>query len=268
MSSPREAESYNSGAPNGFSGPENYCTACHGDFGLNSGTGSVTITAPAIFHAGERITVTVTVDNTTPPEPENKQGFQMTARNELLEHVGEWDIEGSTIIQLGTNGGTPAEDSLYVTHTVEGNTETSWTVTWVAPSDNPPEKVYFYAAGNAANGNGWLDGDYIYSTVHEMDLMVIANEPESVPSVLTLDTVFPNPFQTASVVEYTLVESTTVTVYLHDALGRTVRLVDRGSRSAGLQRLEIDADDLASGMYFLTIQTPTVTRTKPVTVVR
>ena len=55
----------------------------------------------------------------------------------------------------------------YVEHTTDGIIPTqfgskSWTFTWTAP--NPTAgRVDFYAAGNAANGDGTNSGDYIYT---------------------------------------------------------------------------------------------------------
>jgi hypothetical protein len=39
-----------------------------------------------------------------------------------------------------------------------------WHFNWKAPSANEG-KVYFFAAGNAANGNGAVDGDHIFTAV-------------------------------------------------------------------------------------------------------
>src|SRR5690606_28420358 len=166
---PLLALSYSSGAPAAFSGPEQYCNACHGgpdSNPVNSGTGSVTITAPAFFAPGAEVPITVTLDNTSVPSPERKQGFQISARlpdsGSPLAHVGSFDLGGSMLVQIVED----FEGNQYVTHTIEGNQETSWTFSWIAP-DDAPEQVVFYVAGNAANGNGFPDdGDKIYAATH------------------------------------------------------------------------------------------------------
>jgi hypothetical protein len=57
---------------------------------------------------------------------------------------------------------------LYVEHTVDGLIDTefgsnTWTFLWTAPPESAGE-IVFYAAGNAANGDGSPSGDFIYTT--------------------------------------------------------------------------------------------------------
>lgn len=268
-STPEKAESYHSGAPNNFSGPENYCTACHFDFDLDSGSGDVSVGAPDHYVAGGEVEITVSVTNTTPPDPENRQGFMISARDssDHATHVGGWDIGTSGFVQLGVNG-TPQENELFVTHTAVGNTETSWTFSWIAPMDNPPDAVTLFVAGNAANGNATFTGDYIYSDSLTMSLTTVSNEPVEVPSILTLDSVYPNPLRNYAEVEYVLTETTPVTITLYDALGRRVRVLENRTRNAGQYRLQLDSSGLSPGVYMLSLQTATETRTRSITVAR
>ena len=130
------AHSYSSGAPAAFSGPEQYCNACHGgpdDNPVNSGDGAVAITAPDTFAPGETVTVTVTVTSTS-PSPTRKQGFSLSARDGDLGHVGSFVVDGTTV-QYAQG----LEE--YVTHTASSNTAESWTFAWVAPSEGAPEEV-------------------------------------------------------------------------------------------------------------------------------
>ncbi len=267
------AMSYSGGAPSAFSGPEQTCNACHGIFGdVNTGTGSVTISAPDTYVAGTKISITVTVDNTTPPVgPTPRQGFMLSARDAdgSLEHVGEFDLDGSTLVRFGS-GGNPANDSLWVTHTSSSNEMTSWTFSWVAPSENAPEMVILYAAGNGSNANGSPDdGDFAYTTTHTMTQVVNpVNEPVATSLTLSLDSVAPNPFRTETEVIYSLDESATVRVVLRDGRGRTVRELANGPASAGSHQLRLSAEGLASGVYFLTVYGPDGIQTRPLTISR
>ena len=269
VSIPFLAMSFSSGAPSGHSGPESTCNNCHGIFGeVNTGTGSVSITAPATYLAGETVSITVEVDNTTVPDPSPKQGFMLSARNGdgSLNHVGEFDLDGSTLVRFGA-GGNPPQDSLWVTHTSSSNEMDSWTVSWIAPSVSPPATVTFYAAGNAANGNGDADDDdFVYTTSRDMTLMVVANEPDATPSALSIDALAPNPFQTDTDVSYSLDRAATVRIVLRDGRGRMVRALENGPKEAGNHRLRIDADGLAPGVYFLTVYGPDGMKTRPLTI--
>jgi hypothetical protein len=270
------AYSFSSGAPPGFSGPDDVCNACHSGGQSdpnppNTGTGSITITAPSTFVPGEVIPITVTVDNTTPPiSGAPRQGFQLSARipdsGTPLEHVGTFDLGGSMSVQFAPAGVDP--DVHYVTHTTA--TETSWSFAWVAPEEGeaPPE-VVFYAAGNASDSNFIPDsGDLIYTTTHTIALTTTANEPDALPLALQLDAVYPNPSRGDAQATFTLAESGVVTAVLRDGRGRTIRTLEQGARPAGVHTVRVDATGLAAGLYFLTVASSEGAQTRPFTLVR
>jgi hypothetical protein len=174
------------------------CTACHFTFEPNEGDGSVTIEAPEAFVPGETITFTITVDNTTPPVGEPRQGFQVSVEDDAaVEHVGALVIVDSDHTRFASG------EQEYVTHTSVGNQQTSWTVGWTAPAD-APETVTIYAAGNAANGNFSPTDDYIYTDAVTLTRMSVANEDEAAPLAARVDAIYPNPFVQRATVEYTL----------------------------------------------------------------
>ena len=271
------AHSFSSGAPPGFSGPEDLCNACHTGGQAdpnppNTGTGSVAIDAPTDFEPGQEITVTVTVDNTTPPITGGpRQGFQLSARipdsGTPLEHVGSFDLGGAISIQFPHIGGGDV-DSNYVTHTTAN--ETAWTFSWIAPEEGeaPPE-VVFYAVGNASNSNFVPDsGDLIYTATHTLTRTTTANEPDALPLALELEAVYPNPARGDAQATFTLAESGSITAVLRDGRGRTVRTLDQGVRPAGTHTLQVDATGLAAGLYFLTVMSPEGAQTRPFTLIR
>ena len=260
------AMSNSGGAPSGFSGPGQTCNACHGVFGeVNTGTGSVTITAPDTYVAGSTVSITVEVDNTTPPVgPNPVKGFMLSARDDTLGHVGEFDLDGSTLVRFGM-GNDPPSDSLWVTHTSSSNEMFSWTFSWIAP-DDPPDTVILYAAGNASNANGVPDaGDFAYATNRSMTRIIVANEPDATPSMLSLAPLSPNPFRHDTETSYTLERPAFVRVVLRDGRGRTVKELENEPKDAGNHRLRISADGLSPGVYFLTVYGPDGARTRPLT---
>jgi hypothetical protein len=89
-----------------------------------------------------------------------KFGFELTAEDNANSKVGTFVITDATQTQL-KNGGNA------VTHTGAGTSPSgnakTWTVDWTAPSAGTGD-VGFYAAFNAANGNGNTAGDVVYTT--------------------------------------------------------------------------------------------------------
>jgi|APDOM4702015191_1054821.scaffolds.fasta_scaffold17339_2 hypothetical protein len=144
---------------------EDNCTACHVDFPVNSGSGSVKISGvPKTFLPGQQIKIKVT----TSQKDGVNYGFQLTAIDDLGRPAGLWTLEDTLQTQI-VEGFVGNDLRQYVEHTSAGIVPTtfgskSWTFIWNAPSQ-PIGKVSFYAAGNAANGSGGTDGDYIYTTM-------------------------------------------------------------------------------------------------------
>jgi len=238
------------------------CTACHFSFAPNEGTGSVTIDAPSTFMPGETITFTVTVDNTTPPVGTPKQGFQVSVEDDAaVEHAG------TLVIVDDENTRFSSGEQQYVTHTTAGNAQTTWTLGWTAPVD-APESVTIYAAGNAANGNFSPTGDYIYTTSATISRSSVANEDEASPLVARVEAIYPNPFVHAATVDYVLEQATPVTVTLFDGLGRTIRVLDEGTKAAGSHTAQVRGEGLAAGVYFVEVRTPEAVTTRPLTVAR
>jgi len=142
------------------------CTACHSDFPVNSGTGSVTITGvPVNYRPGQQYQITVR----TSQVGATIYGFQMTAIDSLGRKAGNFVVPQQTPARLQIDKGfVDGNFRQYIEHTVDGIIPqqfdfNTWTFTWTAPSASVG-KINFHAAGNAANSDGGTGGDYIYTT--------------------------------------------------------------------------------------------------------
>lgn len=146
---------------------EDNCTACHTNFVVNSGSGSVQITGiPHDYIPGQQYPVTVK----TSQDDATIYGFQLTAIDNQGKQAGtlSFPVITTPIMQLvtGTVGGNLRK---YLEHTSDGTFtdnvfgSNTWAFTWTAPSQRIG-KIDFYSAGNAANSDGRPDGDYIYTT--------------------------------------------------------------------------------------------------------
>jgi hypothetical protein len=92
-----------------------------------------------------------------------------------------------------------------------------------------------------------IDGQYEYSDV----LNVIVE----VPMKYSLDQNYPNPFNPATTISYTIPIASSVKLIVYNVFGEEItRLVDE-TKEAGQYRVEFNAENLASGMYFYSIET-------------
>lgn len=60
---------------------------------------------------------------------------------------------------------------------------------------------------------------------------------------------FPNPFRSATTIEYTLERAAEVEVVVYDVLGREVATLAKGAQAAGTAQVEWDATGLPTGLY-------------------
>ena len=152
--------SSHTGAPD-----EANCTACHSDFAVNSGTGSVAIAGvPANYLPNQQVQITVT----TSQADAVVYGFQMTAIDSLGRGIGTYTLPTQNPAQTQfVNGIVGGNVRTYIQHTSDGVIPTqfgskSWTFTWNAPAQRVG-KIGFYVAGNSANSDGNTSGDFIYT---------------------------------------------------------------------------------------------------------
>lgn len=139
------------------------CTACHTSFMLNSGPGALNITGlPATYAPNQEVMITVTL---TQPDRQ-RYGFQVTALDDQGRRAGTLVVTETARTQLRDGTGN-YQGRQYIEHTLtgvapNGTNQNSWSFTWRAPEQSVG-RVTFYIAGNAANGGGTNQGDYIYN---------------------------------------------------------------------------------------------------------
>jgi hypothetical protein len=95
----------------------------------------------------------------------------------------------------------------------------------------------------------------------------VADAPGALP--LALAAPRPNPFRASTTLRYSLSRAARVTLRIHDLAGRTVRVIDEGSRAAGAHQLDWDGRDDAgrearSGTYFVRLTVDGVSRSQTV----
>lgn len=106
-------------------------------------------------------------------------------------------------------------------------------------------------------------------SVFEASFAQESGDPEfQLPAETVLHPNFPDPFRGSTTVSYSLPESATVDLTLHDMLGRRVAVVDAGVRDAGTHTVVVRADNLASGVYLLRLDSGSAVKFEMVTVAR
>ena len=164
-SAPKKAVHANASGPQpqrtGAPGEQTCATSdCHSSNPLNTGSGSVSISGvPDNYTPGQNYTITVTVGTFA---GRIRFGFESTVLDDQGRLAGTITVTDTsrTFLQSGSVGGNLRR---YINHSQNGIGQSSWSFRWTAPA-TAVGRITFYAAGNAANGNGDDSGDFIYTT--------------------------------------------------------------------------------------------------------
>jgi len=79
---------------------------------------------------------------------------------------------------------------------------------------------------------------------------------------------FPNPFNASTVIEYTLLNDSTVELTIHNMTGQKIAVIKEGTENAGKHSVRWDAGDLASGVYFYRLKVNGFTEMKKMLLLR
>jgi hypothetical protein len=251
------------------------CIQCHtGGPGLNPTTGLLQILdVPKPYSPGASYPIRVRLQNNWDPMPETplRWGFELQAvRKATGDSAGIWTSSGIAPNVLQIKPGMPAtqwENRRYIQHTFDdihqGETgPVEWQMTWTAPMDTGT--VYFFAAGNAANGDevATLSGAVIFTAVDSSYAGTTTGVlPELPPAryATSLTAPFPNPMSKCSGFDFTIARAGFVDLAVYDVQGRRVQTIIHENREAGSYGSLWNGrrDDMSwapNGMYFIRLK--------------
>jgi endo-1,4-beta-xylanase len=136
------------------------------------------------------------------------------------------------------------------------------------------DKIYITSTGATPSGTGSAATNCSGSRVAfdepqdetDADLELAANE--SVPTEYSLSDNYPNPFNPATKITYTLKDAADVKLEVFDIAGRLVATLADGRQTAGAHEVSFDARSLASGIYFYRLHAGSFTQTKRMLLVK
>ena len=242
------------------------CTACHNSFALNlPGATLQLLDVPDFYWPDSLYTIRVRLTSTFGTAAQRRWGFEITAVTASDgQGAGTFDVTGDPNIQLVTGAGVYASRK-YVEHTSAGTFPgtagpTEWAIRWRTPPTDVG-RIFFFAAGNAANNGGTPAGDHIYTVRDTSDISPLVDAPvASRVAVNTLAPARPNPFRGETTLDYALSKEGPVDLVVFDLNGRHVRTLFSGTRAAGPGAARWDGTDdggrpAAAGVYFVRLVT-------------
>jgi hypothetical protein len=91
---------------------------------------------------------------------------------------------------------------------------------------------------------------------------------EEVPTEYALYQNYPNPFNPSTTIEFDIPERTNVKLVVYDILGREVETLIDKELEPGKYKLNFNATNLPSGVYFYTLRTPKFTKTNKMLLIK
>jgi len=116
---------------------------------------------------------------------------------------------------------------------------------------------YGWAMSIAAEGNNvFLADGFEFGVYDAAEALIVDPAPwnEGIARTVQLAPLYPNPFNSSMEITYTVNRPGVGDIWIFDVQGREVRHLFHGSMPAGESRLNWNADNLTSGVYFIRLQ--------------
>ncbi len=245
------------------------CQYCHdpSQQPLNDPSGQLEILdLPEQFDISTDYPVRVRLAHTWSPLPVDSLhwGFQMTAvRSDSGTGYGTFIPSPGN--QIATTSAIPFDPSRkYIEHNASGAHTgdlgpVEWNFIWHSP-DYPAGKVYFFAAGNSANGDFLSSHDWIFTAADSMTF-VNAAVTELIRDRTVFSRPWPNPSHGRTELHFSIAKPGIVELSLYDLTGRRIRTLTYGVRAAGRGSAVWDGRNDAgvrvpNGLYFARLAAP------------
>ncbi len=146
-------------------------------------------------------------------------------------------------------------------------TEIAWYDTY--PSSNIADYVgcwgvYMFPSSGKIIASDRQTGLYVIKIGNPVGI----SNNQTIPESFSLKQNYPNPFNPNTTIEFSIPKNEYVTVKVFDVLGKQVGILADEYKIAGNYKINYDAANLSSGMYFYTITAGSFTETKKMTLVK
>jgi hypothetical protein len=147
----------------------------------------------------------------------------------------------------------------------------NWTVYKTSNSGLPNN--YVRAIAIDGQGNKWIGiDDGGLAVFREGGVIIppveVKEKSNEIPTNFALYQNYPNPFNPTTTIEFDIPERTNVKLIVYDILGREIETLIDKELEPGKYKLNFNATDLPSGVYFYTLRTPKSIQTKKMLLIK
>ena len=140
-----------------------------------------------------------------------------------------------------------------------GNTIKSSTSTNVNVDSTFPDYFNFKVEIMSDNWIYWEDSIHVITVVERNDLQLLSYK---------LEQNFPNPFNPSTTIKYSIPNQSKVIIKVYDILGNDVETLVNKEKAAGSYKVNFEASNLSSGVYFYKIQAGDFVETKKMILIK
>jgi N-acetyl-anhydromuramyl-L-alanine amidase AmpD len=114
-----------------------------------------------------------------------------------------------------------------------------------------------------------LEGEIYFDDLQRGGKITTANfEKEPIPQNFALHQNYPNPFNSTTIITFEIPEKSHVKLAVYDILGREVKTLIDQNLEPGKYKVNFDANDLPSGVYFYTLKAPKFVKTNKMLLIK
>jgi hypothetical protein len=231
-----DAHNSYTGGYSGAPGSNGICSSCHTTF-----VGTITVSGfPTAYVPGQ--IYTITVGHTGGSKIIN---FNATTRIGTGTAVaGSFTAGTATALFTGSDGGVYVPSASHLTDLA--------TFQWTAPAAGTGA-VNFYLAGMQGTSTGSSSGQSTRVTLTATETTT-GVEPITIPKTTMVLANYPNPFNPATTVLFSIPANASVKISVFDLSGKKIRTLFDGYAQAGRQyQIQFDASLLTSGIYLCSL---------------
>ena len=110
----------------------------------------------------------------------------------------------------------------------------------------------------------WMNANYFgrVKLVSENSTAIEKNNLNETPAHFTLEQNYPNPFNPTTTINYSVPQSSFVTIKIYDLVGREIETLVKENNPVGNYSIKFDGSNLPSGAYFYLLQANTFTQAR------
>jgi hypothetical protein len=114
-----------------------------------------------------------------------------------------------------------------------------------------------------------LEGEIYFDDLQRGGKITTTNfEKEPIPQNFALHQNYPNPFNSTTIITFEIPEKSHVKLAVYDILGREVKTLIDQNLEPGKYKVNFDANDLPSGVYFYTLKAPKFVKTNKMLLIK